>query len=74
MIGVFDVLRTSRHEIEKDQVDLRVGQHLSHGLSICRQADAKPLLGQGARNKLADLAMVIDDQDMRRLGHGWQFR
>ena len=29
-------------------------------------ADAEPLLGQGARDEIADLAVVVDDQDVRR--------
>ena len=34
------------------------------------RADPEALLGQRARDQIANLAMVVDDQDMRRSRHG----
>ena len=33
-------------------------------------ADAEALLGQRARDEIADLAVIVDDQDVRRALHG----
>ena len=37
-------------------------------------ADPEAFLGQRARDQIADLAMVIDDQDVRRARHAGEYR
>ena len=43
-----------------------VGQDLLHGAAVSRRADPESLLGQRARDEIADLAVVVDDQDVWR--------
>ena len=79
MIGTFDSARSVRqsdksilarqHEIEEDEVDPAVGQDLLHGAAVRRRTDPEALLGQRARDEIANLAMVVDDQDVRRTLH-----
>ena len=38
--------------------------------AVRRAADAEALLGQRARDEVADLAVVVDDQDVGRALHG----
>ena len=54
-----------QHQIEQDEVDPAVGQDLAHGAAIRCGADAETLLGQCARDEIADFAMIVDDQDVR---------
>ena len=42
-----------QHQVEQDEVDAAVGQHLAHGTPVGRRADAKALLGQRARDEIA---------------------
>ena len=58
-----------QHQVEQDEIDAAVGQHLVHGAAVCRGADPEAFLGQRARDQIADLAMVVDDQDVRRALH-----
>src|SRR4029079_7480401 len=58
-----------QHEIEEDKVDPVVGQDLAHRLAIRCRANRKAILGQCSRDEVADLAMVVDDQDVRRSLH-----
>ena len=44
-------------------------QRLLHGTAVGGRADAKALLDERARDQFADLAMIVDDQDMRGAGH-----
>ena len=58
------------HEIEQDEIDAAVGQRFSHGAAIGGGADAETFLAERAGDQVTDLVMVVDDQDMRRCGHG----
>ena len=58
-----------QHEIEEYEVDPAVGQDLLHGPAVSRRTDPEALLGQRARDEIADLAMVVDDQDVWRSLH-----
>ena len=42
---------------------------LAHRLAVGGGADAKAFLGERARHQIADLAMVVDDQDVRASVH-----
>ena len=76
MIGMFDSARSApaerepvlarQHEIEEDEIDPAVGQDLAHGAAVRRGADPEAFFGQRARDEIADLAMIVDDQDVRR--------
>ena len=46
-----------------------VVQDLSHGTAVRRNADAKAFLGQRTRDEITDLAVVVDDQDVRSALH-----
>ena len=80
MIGMFEfgaqraaerkAVLARQHQVEQDEIDAAVGQDLAHGPAVRRRADAEALLGQRARDQIADLAMVVDDQDVRRPWHG----
>ena len=75
MIGTFELgakraaerksVLAGQHEIEEDEVNPAVGHDLTHGSTVRSRADPEALLGQCARDQIADLAMVIDDQDVR---------
>ena len=41
----------------------------AHGTAVRGHADTESLLGQRARDKIANLAMVVNDQDVRRTLH-----
>ena len=64
---------TRQHQVEENEIDPAVGQDLAHGPAVCRNADAESFLGQRARDQIADLAMIIDDQDVRRVRHGKEY-
>jgi len=53
-----------QHQVEQDQVDPGLGQDLVHGAPVAGGRDAKAFLDEGARDELADLAVVVDDEDM----------
>ena len=59
-----------QHQIEQDQIDAAVGQDLAHGFAVGGRADAEAILRERTRYQFADLAMVIDDEDVRRARHG----
>ena len=42
---------------------------LAHGAAVRRGADPEAFLGQRTGDEIADLAMIIDDQDVRRVLH-----
>ena len=58
-----------QHQVEQNEVDARIGQHLAHRLAVAGGADAEAFLGERARHQVADLAMVVDDQDVRTIVH-----
>ena len=64
---------TRQHQIEEDEIDPAVGQHLAHVPAVSGDADPEPLLGKRARDQIADLAMIIDDQDVRRVLHDKEY-
>ena len=80
MIGMFDsgaqraaereAVLARQHQVEQDEVDPAVGQDLAHGAAIRRRADPEALLGQRTRDEIADFAVIVDDQDVRRALHG----
>ena len=84
MIGMFDSARSApaqrqavlarQHQVEEDEVDAAVGQHLAHGAAVGRRADPKTFLGQRTRDEIADLAVVVDDQDVRGALHAGEYR
>ena len=49
---------------------MRVGEGALHGLAVADRGDAEAFAGQHAADQLADLAIVVDDQDVRRGVHG----
>ena len=78
--GVFDVAARSRrhiaqavlsgqHQVEHDQVDLSVPQQPVHRLRVPRAVDAVTVLPEITPGEVADLAVVVDDQDVGRGGH-----
>jgi hypothetical protein len=58
-----------KHQIEQDEVDAAVREHLVHGTTASGRTDAKTFLGKRARNKLANFAMIVDDKNARRALH-----
>ena len=58
-----------QHEIEEDEIDAAISQDLAHGAAVRRRADPESLLGQRARDKIANLAMIVDDKDVRPTLH-----
>ena len=47
---------------------------LAHGAPVGRRADAKTLLGQDARDEIAQLAVVVDDEDVRSALHAGEYK
>ena len=84
MMGIFDSARSDaaqrqavlagQHQVEQDEVDAAVGQHLAHGTPVGRRADAKALLGKDARDEIAQLAVVVDDEDVRSALHAGEYK
>ena len=84
MIGMLDSARrlaaereavlARQHQVEEDEIDAAVGQDLAHGTAVRRGADPEALLGQRTRDEIADLAVVVDDQDMRCARHEREYR
>src|SRR5262245_54906229 len=58
------------HEVEHDQVDPPVGEHLAHFLAVTRRQDAKAVLREKSCQEVADLAVVVDDEQLRLPLHG----
>ncbi len=58
-----------QHQVEQDEVDPRIGQHLAHGLAVAGGTDTKAFPAERARHQIAHLAMVVDDQDVRAAIH-----
>ena len=80
MMGMFDSARSARQSdspsspgsmrSSRIKIDPAVGQDLAHGPAIRRRADPETLLGQRARDEIADFAVIVDDQDVRCPLHG----
>ena len=67
MIGT-DVL--ARHnDVEQDEVDRISGEHLPRGAGILGLGHTDAVARQIGGERLPDLALVVDEQDMRFLGH-----
>src|SRR4029079_8883674 len=64
---------TRQHEVEEDEVDPAVGHGFPHAAAVRRDADPEAFLGQSAGNQIANLAMIIDDQDVRRVRHAKEY-
>ena len=57
------------HDVENGKVD-RIGrQPGARALRIARLRHAKALLGQILRQRLADRALVVDEEEVGNLGH-----
>jgi hypothetical protein len=55
-----------QHQIQNDQVDLPVGQRLAHLLAVAGRRHPIAVLFQEASEQVADLAVVVDHQQVRR--------
>ena len=58
------------HDVEQDEVDRISRQHLPRRRRVFRLGDAHAVARQIGGERLADVALVVDQQDMRFLGHG----
>jgi hypothetical protein len=56
-----ETILARQHEIEEDEVDSTVSQDFAHDAAVRRRADPEALLGQRARNQIANLAVVVDE-------------
>ena len=63
-----------QHQVEEDEIDAAVVQDLAHGTAVSRDADPKTVLRQRTRDEIADLAVVVDDQDVRGALHEREYR
>ena len=80
MIGSLPPARSSLHsaspslpgsnDIEHDEIDLGAGQGLHHRAAIGGDRDAIAVLLQEVREQRADLAVVVDDQEVWCRVHG----
>ncbi len=70
MAAQAEAVLARHHDVEDDEVD-RIGGHpRARALGVAGLGDAKALLGQILRERLADRALVIDQQDVgKALGH-----
>jgi hypothetical protein len=71
MIGTAEreAVLARQHQVEQDEIDPAVGQDFAHGAAVRRRAHPEALLGQCARDEIADLAMIVDDEDVGRALH-----
>ena len=53
------------HDVEDDEIDGAGLQDAAHLLAAVGGRDAKPLLGEVLRQRLADVGRVVDDEDVR---------
>ena len=61
------------HDVEHDKIDRRAFHHLARDLRIRRRGGPVAVLAQIPRERLADIARVLDDQHMR-LGFVFEHR
>ena len=61
----FETADAGQHDVENDQVDRRLSQHLAHLVAIAGGADLETVAAQELGDEMADLAIVVDDEDMR---------
>ncbi len=59
-----------QHEVEHHQIEARALHQLRHGAAVGGGLDADLVLLQEARHEVADLGVVVDDQDVGRARHG----
>ena len=74
MIGVADLARSSRHrlspsspgqhEVEDHEIDARVRKERRASRASVAVVDAIAMLGQEPRQQIADLAIIIDDEQV----------
>src|ERR1044072_6206713 len=57
------------HDVEKDEVDRISREELARGRRIFRLGAPHPVAREILGERLSDLALVVDEQDMRFLGH-----
>ncbi len=59
-----------QHDVENDEIDLGAGQGLHHRAAVRGDRDAVAVLREEVRQQGADLAVVIDDQEVWCGVHG----
>src|SRR5437879_1319493 len=57
------------HEIEHQQIDARAPHHAPHFLAVCNRRRAQLVALQVLTEQQTDLAVIVDDQDVRKLVH-----
>ena len=68
--GEAEPVLARHHDVEEDEVD-RIGrQRLARGRGIFRLGDPNAVARQIGGERVADVALVVDEEDMRFLGHG----
>jgi len=61
--------RPSSPDVQHHEVDPRRLHRLGHGAAVGGSVDAKAVLLEEAAQQVADLGVVVDDQDVRRAFH-----
>ena len=67
--GEAQAVLAGHHHVENDEVDRIGGQPRARLIGVGGLADAKALLGEELRERLANRALVVDEEDMRRVTH-----
>ncbi len=57
------------HDVEQHEVDGVDGQYLARGGGILRAGDAQAVLAEIARQRIANVPLVVDQKDMGFIGH-----
>ena len=60
-------------DVEEDQARRAVGDRLQRGVAVARGAGLVTLVAQYAGDELADVFLVVDDQNIRRHYRPFQF-
>ena len=58
----FEAALAGQHQVEDDEIDARRFQHVVHRGRIARREDPVTVLRQKARDQIANLAIVVDDE------------
>jgi hypothetical protein len=65
-----EAVLSGQHDVENDEIDLGAGQDLHHRAAIGGDRDAIAVLHEKVRQQGADLAVVVDDQEVWCHVHG----
>jgi hypothetical protein len=57
------------HQVEHDEIDVRLLQRATHGFAIGHGGGAVAILLQVIAEQRANVAVVVDDQDMTGFAH-----